>query len=157
MDVVMAMRSFPWFRFRMEGVGEYDPGDRYVVHFTTVPWFAPRQKRDVDLSMLDPSLWPKHYSYEQTGRQNGDELFVLHSLDDPTLKSATVALTPNAGPHWIDTTYNDGTHIHMVLGCSAVDGFLLPTTLTGDIDEPHLALSADADFTDYDFAPDQAQ
>lgn len=148
----MAMRHFPWLHFHMEGVGDYQPGDRYVVHFTTLPWFAPRKQHDVDLSMLDPAMWPKHYTYRQTGWDRGDAVFALHSLDDPTLKSATVALAANGDPHWFDTTYSDGLHVHMMLGCGSVDGFELPTTLTGDVDMPHMPLSANADFTDYDFA-----
>jgi hypothetical protein len=43
----------------------------------------------------------------------------------------------------------------MSVNSSNVSGFFLPVTLTAQIDEPHLALSASADFTDYDFAAQQ--
>jgi hypothetical protein len=36
--------------------------------------------------------------------------------------------------------------------CSNVNGFMLPAGLSAEIDEPHLALSADAAFEDYSFA-----
>jgi hypothetical protein len=37
----------------------------------------------------------------------------------------------------------------MNLSSNNVDGFLLPVTLTADVECPHMPLSADADFTDY--------
>lgn len=155
MDVLMAMRHFPWLHFHMEGIGDYQAGQTYIVHFTTVPWFFPEQRHDADLSMLDPAMWPKRFTYQEIGQSNGGTLFALHALNDPTLKTAIVTL----GPYWharrVDTTYNDGTHIQLSVNSSDIDGFFLPVTLTAQIDEPHLALSANADFTNYDFSPDQ--
>jgi hypothetical protein len=155
MVVVMAMRHFPWLHFRLEGVGDYAAGQTYVVHFTTLPWFVPKQHHDADLSMLDPVMWPKRFTYQEIGQRNGETLFALHALNDSTLKSAIVAL----GPYWhartVDSTYTDGTHVQMSVNSSNVSGFFLPVTLTAQIDEPHLALSASADFTDYDFAAQQ--
>jgi hypothetical protein len=154
MDVAMAMLHFPWFRFHMKGAGEYQPGRSYFVHFNKLPWFAPRQQHDVDLSMLDPAMWPKRFIYEEIGQQDGDTLYALRAIDDPTLEGATVALGPYCHARRVDATYTDGTHIQMNVNLSNVDGFLLPVTLTADIQEPHLALSANADFEDYAFNSD---
>lgn len=152
LDVGMAMRHFPWLHFHLEGDGVYDPGETYKVHFTTIPWFAPRKQHDADLSMLDPLMWPKHYTYQEIGEANGNRLFELHSLDDPTLSSATVAIGPRGKARQVDASYTDGTHIEMHVSSSDVDGFFLPQNVTADIDEPHLALSATGDFKDYTFA-----
>ncbi len=151
LDVAMAMRHFPWLHFNLEGDGVYDPGESYKVHFTKVPWFAPRKQHDADLSMLDPLMWPRHYTYEETGEQNENRVYTLHAIDDPTLVNATVAIGPRGKARQVDASYNDGTHIEMHVTSSDVDGFFLPENLTADIDEPHLALSANADFKDYTF------
>src|SRR5579871_2817670 len=151
----MAMRHFPWLHFHIEGNGTYEPGRSYAVHFDNVPWFVPRQRHDADLSMLDPLMWPSRYTYQELGQRDGDTLFALHSLSDATLKSATVAIGPHGHARRVDAMYSDGTHIGMHVNSSEVDGFLLPASLSAEIDEPHLALSANADFKDYEFGGEQ--
>lgn len=152
MDVAMAMSHFPWLHFHMEGIGQYDRGKRYLVHFTKMPFFASKI-HDIDLSMIDPSMWPKHYRYREIGQQDGDTVFTLEDANDRLLKAAAVALNPYTGAHWLDTTYVDGTHIHMILNSNELNGFLLPATMTVQVDYPHMPLHADADFNNYSFAP----
>ena len=155
LDVAMAMRHFPWLHFHLEGLGVYQPGVSYVVHFTKTPWFIPPARHDADLSMLDPMMWPRRYLYEEIGQQGDERIFALHAINDQSLRTATVAVGPNGAARHIDATYSDGTHIETRLNISDVDGFFLPATMTADIDEPHIALSANADFKDYDFGSDQ--
>jgi hypothetical protein len=155
-DVAMAMRHFPWLHFHMQGDGAYEPGQSYLVHFTSLPWFVPRQQHDADLSMLDPLMWPKRFTYERVGEHDGQTLFALHSINDASLKDATVTLGPLGHARRVDANYSDGTHIDMTVNSSEVGGFLLPATLKADIDEPHLALSANADFKNYAFTSGQA-
>jgi hypothetical protein len=157
LDVAMAMRSFPWLHFHMLGVGLYQPGESYTVHFTKIPWFAPRKQQDADLSMLDPLMWPRRYTYTQIGERDGNTLFALHAINDPTLESATVGIGPHGCARSLDATYNDGTHVQSAVTLSDVGGFLLPTTMDAKIDEPHIALTANADFKDYNFDPAQPQ
>ena len=149
-SIEMAMRHFPWLHFKMEGVGDYLRGDHYLVHLTKKPGFASKMK-DIDLSMIDPSMWPKRYRYEQAGVQDGDTLFALQSTQKPSsLQSATVALNPAFGAQWVDVTYSDGTHIHLNVTSNTIFGFLLPTSLTADVYYPHMSpLSADASFSNY--------
>lgn len=153
-DVAMAMRHFPWLRFHVKGVGKYEPGKSYVIHFTELPWFAPQAAHDTDLSMLDPALWPSRFLYEQAGEDNGNTLYALRAIDDPKLKSATVALGPKFCAREVQAAYTDGTQIKMNVNFSQVNGFLLPATLTADIDEPHLPMRANAEFTNYTFDSD---
>ena len=151
LDVAMAMRSFPWLHFHMSGLGVYNAGVSYVVHFTSVPWFVPKSRTDFDLSMIDPLMWPKHYLFEQTGQRDGDAIFALHAIDDPGLRGATATLGPGGLVREVQAAYSDGTTIDTQVSNSTVNGFLLPVTMKADINEPHLALSASADFKDYDF------
>lgn len=155
LDVAMAMQHFPWLHFHLQGVGVYEPGVSYVVHFTKTPWFIPQARHDADLSMLDPLLWPGRYLYEEIGQQGDETLFALHAINDPSLRSATVALGPRGATRRVDATYSDGTHIETRVSRSDVDGFFLPQSMTAQIDEPHIALSASADFKDYTFGSDQ--
>ncbi len=150
-NIAMAMRHFPWLHFRMEGLGDYRRGDHYVVRLTKGPPFTTKLQ-EIDLSMIDPSLWPGRYRYTELPQRDGDSLFALQALRDPSLKAATVAVNPLSGPHWVDVTYTQGMHIHMVVNSSDVNGFLLPASLTADVDYPHMPLSANAAFTDYAIA-----
>ncbi|HEX4012800.1 MAG TPA: hypothetical protein VHX17_02785 [Candidatus Cybelea sp.] len=151
MDVAMRMHHFPWLRFNMQGSGEYTPGQSYKVSFTKTPWFVPKQSQGMDLSMIDPLLWPQRYTYAPTGTHDGMTTYALHAIDDPSLRDATVSLGPQACTRIIDANYTNGTHIHMKITPAMVNGFLLPQTLSADIDEPHLPLSADAAFKNYAF------
>jgi hypothetical protein len=156
-DVAMAMRHFPWLHFHVEGIGKYEPGKAYVVHFTKLPWFAPSQTHDTDLAMLEPAMWPSRFLYQEAGQEDGNTLFDLRAIDDPSLKSATVALGPKLCARQIDALYNDGTQIKMNVTFRPVNGFLLPAALTADIDEPHMPLSASAQFKDYSFGVQSAR
>jgi hypothetical protein len=64
------------------------------------------------------------------------------------------------GPNWcarqVELAYNDGTRITMNVKFGAVGGFRLATSLTAEIDVPHMALSANADFTSYSFGSSSA-
>jgi hypothetical protein len=151
MDIGMAMRHFPWLHFKMEGLGDYRRGDHYIVHLIKKPSFASKMQ-DIDLSVIDPSMWPNRYRYHETGQQDGDTLFALEEIKPGSLKAATVALNPVSGAHWVDITYADGMHIHMILSSDDIEGYLLPVTLTADVDYPNMPLSADATFNDYSIA-----
>jgi hypothetical protein len=121
------------------------------VHFTSLPWFVPKNHHDADLSMMDPLMWPKHYLYQQTGQHDGDTIYELHAIDDPSLRSATVTLGPGGLARRVEAAYSDGTTIDTEVSNSDVNGILLPVAMKADINEPHLALSANADFEDYTF------
>jgi hypothetical protein len=101
--------------------------------------------------MLDPAMWPTRFSYQQTGEADGNLLYDLHSLDDPSLTKAVVGLGPKWCAREVQTAYSDGTQIKMDVDYGMVDGFTLPATLTAEVDVPHLALTAHGQFTDYRF------
>lgn len=149
MQVAMAMRHFPWLHFHMDGDGEYLPTESYVVHFDKVPWFFPKKHNDVDLSMLDPVMWPQRYIFTPAGKSGDLTMYQLHALNDPNLQEATVALGPRGAARSVEVHYKDGTTIDMHVHSNDVDGFFLPQNLSADINEPHLALSANARFDDY--------
>lgn len=148
-DVGVKMRHFPWLGFHLTGDGTYKKGDRYWIHFTQMPFFA-KQVHDIDLSMLDPTLWPKNYTYTPVGIDGDDAVFTLAALHDPNLDKAQVALNAQ-GADWVDATYKDGMHIHMTITPGQAGAYLLPQKMAVSIDYPHMPLSADADFSGYQF------
>lgn len=150
-DVAMRMRTFPWLGFHMEGAGKYEQGKQYSVHFTKLPWFAPRPQHDADLSMLEPAMWPSRFTYQKTGEEDGNTLFDLRSLEDPTLTNATVTLGPQWCARKVHAVYNDGSQIDMNVKYNSVDGFMVPASLTATINVPHASLSANGVFKDYSF------
>jgi len=150
-DVAVAMHHFPWLHFNLVGDGTHQRGGPYAIHFTRMPWFA-KQIHDVDLSPLDPGLWPKTYTYEAVGTDGDDTIFELHALHDPSLQQARVALSAQ-GADWVDETYADGTHIRMTVVPAVSDGYLLPSQLDVAIDCPHMPLTAKASFSGYEFKP----
>jgi hypothetical protein len=147
-NVAMAMRHFPWLHFHIQGDGVYERGHRYVVHFTKMPFFAP-QPRDVDLSMLDPAMWPQIYAVETAGTDGSDTIFTLHAIKDDSLEEARVTMSPLDGTERVEASYRDGTRIAMTVASSDSDGYLLPSKITAQIDYGLTPLSADADFTHY--------
>jgi len=147
-DVAMAMRHFPWLHFHIEGTGDYKRNDHYVLTLGNGLPFA-SGVHQIDLSMIDPSMWPHRYRYRDAGEQNGDSIFTLAPITNLSLKTATVAVSPVSGAQWVDADYTDGTHIHMTVNSDDVQGFLLPATLSAEVDRPHMPLSADATFEDY--------
>ena len=150
MGIQMAMRHFPWLRFHMEGSGEYARGDRYVVHLTQTPALFSKM-HDIDLSMIDPAMWPKRYRYARQTDTGGSTIYALSALDDPSMRGATVALAPDGNARWVNAHYSGGMHVHMTLTSDSVDGYVLPVSLTADVDYPHMPMSADASFTNYTF------
>jgi hypothetical protein len=147
-DVAMAMRHFPWLHFHIQGDGVYERGRRYVVHFTKMPFFAP-QPRDVDLSMLDPAMWPSTYTVDAAHEDGNDAVFTLHAIKDDSLEAAIVTMSPLDGTERVDATYRDGTHIAMSVASNDSRGYLLPSKISAQIDYGRTPLSADADFSHY--------
>jgi hypothetical protein len=146
-DVAMVMRHFPWLHFHLRGDGRYSrPGKQYVVHFTEMPFFA-KNFHDIDLSVIDPTLWPKRYRYRVTNLKGNDTIF---DVEGAGLRGATVALNPHSGVDWADVTYSDGTHVHVIVSSSQVDGFLLPSALNASVDYAKMPLAAKAAFMDYE-------
>jgi hypothetical protein len=152
LDAAMAMKHFPWLHFHLAGDGEYIRGERYVVNFTQAPFFA-RNVKQVDLSPLDPSMWPKQYSVSVAAQNDGTTTFLLRKLqpdplDQHPLVDALVTLDAQHATRDVVLHYTDG-QIHLVLSPAETKGYRLPASFTADIDMPGEDLTAEANFSDY--------
>jgi hypothetical protein len=136
--------------FHIEGDGLYDKGKKYEVNFTQVPFFFGNRLQKVDLAVIDPSLWPQRYNVSIAGKDGDNTIFSLHDVDPQSkLIEALVTLAPNSVARVVDLKYNDGTHITLNLTSNNATGYVLPCNGTAEINAPHMALSAQADFTNY--------
>ena len=106
--------------------------------------------------MIEPAMWPTRFIYQQSGQADGNTLYNLHAIDDSSLTDATVGLGPKWCAREVQADYNGGMHVKMEINFGNVNGFMLPATLTAQIDEPHLALTADGKFKNYTFDAEPA-
>ena len=154
MDVTLAMHHFPWLHFRLSGEGQNVRGERYIVKFTTMPFFAKRLN-EIDLSELDPRMWDKQYIVRLVDQQNSTATFSLTSRDEgqdqksASLKDALVTLDANYATRTVVLQYANGGNITLNLTPESTSGYLLPATGEAQINMPGEALSAHASFTDY--------
>jgi hypothetical protein len=152
MRVAMAMRHFPWLHFHIDGNGQYVRGENYVVRFTSMPFFA-RGMKQIDLSPLDPSIWPKQYTIAASDQRDGMTTFTLYPRkqdpQDPNpLVEALVTLDSHYSTREVDLRYRNG-EIRMNLTLADIQGFRLPASGIVGVDMPGQTLSAQALFTDY--------
>jgi hypothetical protein len=154
MTVAMAMRHFPWLHFHIDGDGQYVRGQDYVVHFSKMPFFA-KGINKIDLSALDPSMWQKDYFVSVAARDAGTTTFALRPRktdpnDKDPLVQAYVTLDANNATRDVVMHYTDGGDIHLSLTPGEAHGYRLPASGDAEINTAGQALSAHADFTDYE-------
>lgn len=151
-DVAMRMQTFPWLRFHLEGVGNYERGRSYTIQFTRMPFFV-RDLKSIDLSPLDPTMWHNHFAVSIGPQAPGAKTFILHPRKvDPTdknpLVAAQVTLDANDATRNVVLQYTSG-EIQMTLNPSELQGYQLPASSDVNINMPGRSLVAHADFSDY--------
>lgn len=152
MDVAMSMRHFPWLRFHLDGSGRYVRGESEAVDFTRVPFFA-RGFSQIDLSPLDPCMWPHLYTVRALGAGDGTIAFSLRPKkvdpnDQNPLVEAVVTLDSAYDTREVVLHYENGS-ITLALTPASILGYRLPASGEADIDMPGRSLTARADFTNY--------
>ncbi|MBV8637864.1 MAG: hypothetical protein JO322_07235 [Candidatus Eremiobacteraeota bacterium] len=159
-DVAMQMQTFPWLRFHLDGNGDYVRGKRYVIEFTRTPFFA-RNIKSIDLSALDPTLWPERFFVSVENRNDGMTTFLLRARNvdqsDPNpLVVADVTLDADEATRDVDLHYKSG-EIQMHLTPGETQGYHLPVTFDVMVRMPGQTLNAHAAFTDYAITEEAAK
>lgn len=159
-DVAMQMQTFPWLRFHLDGTGNYERGRRYDIQFDRTPVFA-RNIKSIDLSALDPTMWPKRYFVSVEGQRDGMTTFLLRTREtDPSnpnpLVAADVTLDGNDATRTVDLHYESG-EIQMNLTPANTEGYQLPATFDVIVRLPGKNLNAHAAFTDYSITNEAAK
>lgn len=152
MNVAMRMRHFPWLRFSIAGTGQYVRGRSHIVRFTSMPFFA-KGFHKVDLSPVDPCMWPSSYVVRLAEKSDGMTTFLLRPRQvDPKDKNpmveAFVTLDQAYSTRKVVMYYTHG-NIQLALTPAAVGEYRLPTSADVSIDMPGQTLSAHADLTHY--------
>lgn len=158
-SVAMRMQTFPWMHFRMAGTGDYIRGRQYVIHFTQTPFFA-RSIKAIDLSAVDPTMWPERFWVSVEGNKDGMTTYLLRSRkidpSDPNpLVVADVSLDSNDAPRAVDLHYSSG-EIQMNLKPEEMQGYHLPSSFDVNVRMPGQNLLAHADFSDYTITEEAA-
>jgi hypothetical protein len=153
MNVAMSMRHFPWLHFHLAGSGRYVRGETHLVEFTQVPFFA-KGFNQIDLSPLDPCIWPRLYAVRPLAMRDRTMAFSLRPLktdpqDENPLVEALVSLDADYSTREVVLHYAKGS-ITLALTPASIEGYRLPASVEASIDMPGRALSAHADFTNYE-------
>ncbi len=159
-SVAMRMQTFPWLRFHLDGNGDYVRAQRYVIEFTNTPFFA-RNLQSIDLSALDPTMWPQRFVVSVEGQKNGMTTFLVRSrkvnpADPNPLVAADVTLDADDATRNVDLHYRSG-EIQMNLTPAQVQGYHLPISFDVNVRMPGQTLSAHAAFTDYTITHEEAK
>lgn len=151
-EVAGVLHRFPWLHFHLSGEGEYVRGDRYVLRFTKVPSFAAGRVHDLDLAIVDQSMWANNFIVRIAGEQPGTTIYALQALHDPNFTGARVVVSAERGLQCVDEQFRDGSTIHMTVTTADVGGYALPSSIEVRLDAPGLAIAATAKFSSYSFA-----
>ncbi|HYL27215.1 MAG TPA: hypothetical protein VEW74_05220 [Candidatus Nitrosotalea sp.] len=154
MNVALRMRHLPWLGFRMTGTGEYVRGRTHVVRFDRMPFGAAAHQ--VDLSPLDPCMWPKSYVAVPLASRDGMATFDLHPRtvdpqDKNPLVDALVSLDAGDSTRRVLLSYAHGS-IALALTPQSIGAYRLPSSADVDINMPGESLSGHADLTNYSIA-----
>lgn len=160
MNVALKMRHFPWLRFDIAGDGRYVRGHMHLVRFTQMPFFA-RGFHQIDLSPLDPCMWPKQYTVSLVKARDGMSTFLLRPRrtdprDKNPLVEAFATLDSASSTRVLNLHYTQGT-IRLVVTPAQIERYRLPVSANVSINMPGESLSAHATLTKYNITRQTAR
>lgn len=152
LHVDVALRSFPFLKFHLNGTMAFKRPNLYSVHFEHVPWFG-KGFEDLKADPLVPMTWPEHYDITSLKREGGRALFEMRDKVDGHIKGVHAELD-NDGLRRITWMYVNGGNIDVQVTPSTVDGVPVPSVEDADIKLPTYHVTAHATFTDYKIVTD---
>ena len=153
LHVDLALRSFPYLKFHLEGRIEYKRPNLYSVHFDHVPWFG-KGFENMKMDPMEPQTWPEHYDIASIAR-NGERTHVeMRDKVTGNIKGVHAELD-NDGLRRIQWIYTNGGNIDVKVNPMLVEGVPVPASEDADIKLPAYHVAAHATFTDYKIVTDQ--
>ncbi|MGZ3498695.1 MAG: hypothetical protein ACXVAK_14190 [Vulcanimicrobiaceae bacterium] len=152
--VHVAMHSFPWLRFSMDGTGEYQRNGQYMVHFRHVPWFG-RGFENLSMTTLDPVNWPKQYEMSVVQHDGDVSVLSMHEQKGGGLKDIRATVDQNAGVREIAWEYKNGGLIRLSIAPAQVGKYSLPASEDAVITVPIVKATAHGEFTNYRIVSEQ--
>jgi hypothetical protein len=153
LHVDLALRSFPYLKFHLEGHVEYKRPNTYSVHFERVPWFG-KGFENMKMDPLEPQTWPDHYDIASIVRSGGRAHVEMHDKIAGNIKGVHAELD-NDGLRRIAWLYTNGGNIDVSVNPTVIEGVPVPASEDADIKLPAYHVVAHATFTDYKIITDQ--
>jgi hypothetical protein len=154
LHVDVALRSFPYLKFHLNGTISFKRPDLYSVHFEHVPWFG-KGFEDLKMDPLVPSTWPEHYDVTSLTHAGDRTLFEMRDKVDGHIKGVHAELDAE-GLRKIEWAYLNGGNIGLAVTPTIVSGIPVPASEDADIKLPTYHVVCHATFTDYKIVTDTA-
>jgi hypothetical protein len=147
LHVDVALRSFPYLSFHLDGTIAFKRPNLYSVHFEHVPWFG-KGFEDLKMDPLIPSTWPEHYDVTSLSHDGDRTLFEMRDKVDGHVKSVHAEIDA-AGLRKVEWAYVNGGDIGVAVTPTFVDGIPVPAAEDADIRLPAYHVICHATFSDY--------
>ncbi len=148
----VALLTFPWIHFRMNGHGEYQRNGTHTLHFDRVPWFG-HGFETINLEALDPASWPATYTITLAEQHEGTSVLSMHDRVKSSLIEARATID-ETGVRDLLCTYDYGGRVDVAIVPVSISGYFLPGTEDADIVMPHYHARAHAEFSNYHVTTD---
>ena len=152
LHVDLALRSFPYLKFHLDGHMDYKRPNIYSVHFDHVPWFG-KGFENIKADPLQPATWIEHYDVTRIERSGERTLVEMRDKITGNVKAIHAELDGD-GLRKIQWHYVNGGKINVEVNPSLVDGVPVPLTEDADIKLPAYHVVAHATFSDYKIVTD---
>lgn len=154
LHVDVALRSFPYLKFHLNGTMTFRKPNVYSVHFERVPWFG-KGFEDIKADPLQPATWGEHYDVTSIEHRGDRTVLEMKDKIAGNVKGVHAELDPD-GLRRIQWLYVNGGNIDVRVTPGSVDGVPLPAVEDADIKLPAYHVVAHATFSDYKVVSDSA-
>jgi hypothetical protein len=144
----IALLTFPWIRFTLQGHGEYTKDGTYLVHFDRVPWFG-KGFETISMASLDPKTWPDEYTFSLEKPAGTSTVLSLHDRKHTSLDETLVTIDNDRTVREIRWNYAHGGHVRLSIVPQEVAGYALPQSEEAEIVMNTYRAMADATFSNY--------
>ena len=152
LHVDVALRSFPYLKFHLNGRIEYKRPNLYSVHFDHVPWFG-KGFEDMRMDPLQPHLWPEHYDIAAVSHDGMRTHVEMRDKVAGNIQGVHAELDGD-GLRRIEWKYTNGGRIDVTVNPVLIDGVPVPASEDADIKLPAYHVVAHATFSDYKILTD---
>ncbi len=147
LHVDLALRSFPYLKFHLNGTMTFRKPNVYSVHFERVPWFG-KGFEDIKADPLQPATWPEHYDVTSIAHDGDRTLLEMKDKTAGNIRDVHAELDSD-GLRRIEWLYVNGGNIDVRITPAAVAGVPLPAVEDAEIKLPAYHVTAHATFSDY--------
>lgn len=144
----IALLTFPWIRFSLQGRGRYTKDGTYTVHFDHVPWFG-KGFETISMAALDPKTWPDEYTLSLEPPAGENTVLSLHDRKHTSLDQTLVTIDADRTVREIRWNYARGGHVRLSIVPQHIGGYDLPRSEEAEIVMSTYRAMADATFSNY--------